>query len=81
MHELFIVVGTLRTAKNRGTCMIIHRVRERIAKSRTPDIERIAKLCQRLTDAAGRRMLLVQNEKDGFQHISNGDSSRKREAD
>jgi len=34
--------------------MVIHRFRQRIAEARTPDVERMAKPRQSLTDAAGR---------------------------
>ena len=55
--------------------MVIHCLRQRIAETRTPDIKRIAEFRQRLTDTAGRRVLLVQDEKNGFQH---GDSAHYR---
>src|SRR5512143_2480373 len=53
-HELFIVVGALWAAKNSRASVLIHRVRQRITETRTTNIERIAKLRQSLTNAAGR---------------------------
>ena len=66
--EVLFIVGALRTAENRGAGMLVHRLRQRIAETRPPDVERIAELGQHLADAAGRGMLLVQNEKDRLQH-------------
>ena len=66
--EILIVVRALRAAKNRRAGMVVHRLRQRIAKTRAPNVERIAEFRQRLADAARRGMLLMQNEKDGLQH-------------
>jgi len=67
-QEFFIVVGTLWAAEDGSSRMIVHRLRQRIAKTWPPDIERIAEIRQRLTDAARRGMLLMQYEKNRFQH-------------
>jgi hypothetical protein len=48
--------------------MVVHGHGQRIAEARTADIERIAKLGQYLTDPAGRRMLLMEDEKDRLKH-------------
>jgi hypothetical protein len=78
MHKLLIVVGALRTAEDHGTGVVIHRFRQRITEARASDVERIAKLRQRLADAAGRRMFLMQDEKYGL--LRHGDSARDRAA-
>src|SRR5471030_2990290 len=49
------VVGALRAAENHGAGMIVHGLRQRVVKTRPPDVERVAELRQRLADAAGRR--------------------------
>src|SRR5262245_37277767 len=74
MHKLLGVIGTLRPTEDHCTCVVIHRLRQRIAKARAPDVERIAKLRQSLTDSAGRRVFLMQNEKDGL--LQHGDPAR-----
>ena len=40
-------------------------VGQRIAEARAADVERIAAVAQRVTDAAGRRLLLMQDEQNG----------------
>src|SRR5471032_2762724 len=67
-NEILAVVGALRAAENHGAGMLVHGLRQRIVETRPPDVERIAELRQRLPDAAGRRMFLVENEKDRLQH-------------
>src|SRR5690242_9040659 len=74
-YKLFVVVGALRSAKDRRAGVAVHCLRQRIAEARAPDVEWIAELCQRLTDTAGRRVLLVQDKKNGLQH---GDSAHFR---
>src|SRR5579864_467057 len=69
LYKFLAVVGALRPAENRRTSMLLHRLRQRIAKSGPADIERIAELCQRLADAAGRGVLLMQDEKNGLHVI------------
>src|SRR6185312_15649627 len=64
LEKVVGVVGALRPAKDRGAGMIVHRLRQRVAKSRPADIERIAELRQGLTDPAGRRVLLMNDNKD-----------------
>ena len=66
--KVLIVVRALRAAENRRTGVLIHRLRQRIAKTRAPNVERVAEFRQRLADAARRGMLLMQNEKYGLQH-------------
>src|SRR5262245_6089072 len=68
-HELFIVVGALGSAKNDSAGVIVHRVRQRVAEARPPDVKRMTELRQSLPDAAWRRMLLVKNKKDWLQHV------------
>jgi hypothetical protein len=53
MHELLVVVRALRAAKDHRAGVIVHLFRQRIAKARASDIERIAELRQGLADAAG----------------------------
>ena len=76
--EILVVVGALRAAENRGAGMLVHRLRQRIAETRAPDVERIAELAQHLADAAGRGMLLVQDEKDRLQHGGSAQSNFRR---
>src|SRR5262249_1934137 len=66
LHELFVVVCALRTAKDHSTGVVIHRFRQRITKARASDVERIAKLRQGLADSAGRGMLLMEDKKNGL---------------
>src|SRR5512139_1654620 len=54
MHKIFVVVRALRAAEDRGTGMVIHGFRQRIAKAWAPDVEWIAELRQSLANAAGR---------------------------
>jgi hypothetical protein len=67
-YELFIVVGTLRSAENDRTDVIVHRFRQRVAETWPPDVKRMAEFRQSLPDAARRGMLLVENKKDWLQH-------------
>jgi len=53
-QEFFIVIGALRATEDSRAGMPFHRLGQRIAKSRPSNVERIAELCQRLADAAGR---------------------------
>src|SRR5262245_42064544 len=69
-HEVLIVVGTLRAAKNGRAGMLVHRFRQRISETRTPNVERIAELRQGLADPPGRGMLLMKNKQDWLQHGS-----------
>ena len=69
VDEVVGVVGALRPAEDRGAGMIVHGLGQRIAKARAADVERKAELGQRLADAAGRGMLLVQDDEDRLQHV------------
>ena len=66
--KVFIVVRALRTAKDRRARVLVHCLRQRIAKARASNVERIAELGQSLADAARRRVFLMQNKKNGLQH-------------
>jgi hypothetical protein len=68
LDEILLVIGALRAAEDRRSCMLVHRLRQRIAEARAADVERIAELGQHLADPAGRGMFLVQDEKDRLQH-------------
>ncbi len=65
LDEIDIVIGALRAAENHRAGMLGHRVGQRIAQRRTADIERDAALAEEVADAAGRRILLMQNDKNG----------------
>ena len=67
-HEIVLVIGALRAAKNHRAGMIVHGLWQRIVETRPPYIERIAELGQRLADPAGRGMFLVQDENDRLDH-------------
>src|SRR5262245_31854552 len=68
VHELFIVVGALRSAENDRAGVIVHRFWQWVAETWPPDVKRIAEFRQGLPDAARRGMLLVENKKDWLQH-------------
>src|SRR5262249_43719469 len=53
MHKLLVVIGTLRTPEDNCAGMVIHCLRQRVAKAGASDVERMAKPRQRLADSAG----------------------------
>src|ERR1700760_2523792 len=61
-HIFVRIVGAHRTAENDGAGMLVQRFWQGIAKSRTPDIEGVAEGAERVTDPAGARALLVQDD-------------------
>ena len=62
LDEIVRIVGALRAAEDHGAGMLGHRLRQRIAEARAADIEFVAALAQRVADAAGRRLFLVQDD-------------------
>ena len=71
--EIVLVVGAHRTAEDDGAGMFRHGRRQRIAEARPAHVERVAELAQRIADAAGRGVLLVQDDQDRLLHDA-GDS-------
>ena len=61
-YELIAVVGAHRAAENRGARMALQGFGKRIAKARTPYIERESKLAQRVADPARSRRFLMQDD-------------------
>ena len=57
-----------RTAEDHSAGVVVHGFRQGVAEARPPHVQRIAEPCQHLADAAGRGMLLVQDEQDGLEH-------------
>lgn len=55
--------------------MVAEILRQRIAAGRTPDIQLKAALAQQAANAAGRRVLLMEDDEDG---IGQGSDSRTR---
>jgi hypothetical protein len=68
LDEILVVVGALRTAEDDRAGVLMHRFRQRIAEPRPADVERKPELAQHLTDAAGRRMLLVEDDENRMRH-------------
>src|SRR3569833_446501 len=68
LDEIVRSAGALRPAEDHRAGVAVHRARKRIAEARAAHVERIAEPGQHLADAAGRGMLLVQDEKDGLEH-------------
>ena len=75
--EVFPVVGAHRAAEQHGAGMVRHRFGQRLAQARAANVERVAAVFQRLADAAGRRMLLVQDDQDGVGHRNPGTESTR----
>ena len=73
--EVFPVVGAHRAAEQHGAGVVRHRLGQRLAQARAANVERVAAAFQRLADAAGRRMLLVQDDQDGVGHRNSGAES------
>jgi hypothetical protein len=48
--------------------MLGHGRRQPIAEARPPHVQRVAELLQSVAEAAGRRVLLVQNDQDRMLH-------------
>ena len=69
LDEVVVVVGALRPAEDHRAGMFVHRLGQRIVEARPADVERIAELGQHLPDTAGRGMLLMQDDKDGLEHV------------
>src|SRR5262245_35104674 len=69
VHELLVVVGALRPAENDRARVVVHRLRQRVSETWPPDVKRMAEFRQRLPNAAWRRMLLMENEKNWLQHM------------
>src|SRR4029453_12588732 len=69
VHELLVVVGTLRSTENDRAGVVVHRLRQRVSETRPPDVKRMAEFRQGLSDAARRRMLLMENKKNRLQHM------------
>src|SRR5437868_3212351 len=58
------VVCAHRPAEDHDAGVTVHRLGQRVAKTRTADVEREAKLAQGIADTAGLRLLAVQNDQD-----------------
>jgi hypothetical protein len=58
------IVGAHRPTEEHGAGMIIQRPRQRIAETRTADVETVAERAQRIADAARRGRLLMQDDED-----------------
>ncbi len=67
-YEIVIVVGAHRAAEDNGGRMLRHGRRQRIAEPRPAHIEEVSQRSQRIADAAGCGMLLVQNNQDLLLH-------------
>ena len=68
LDEIVLVIGALRPAENHRAGMLCQGVRQGIAETRPADIEAQAALAQNISDAAGRRMFLVQNDQNRSGH-------------
>ncbi len=68
LDEVVGIVGALRAAEDHRAGMLRHRGGEGIAKARPADVELIAALTERIADAPGRRLLLMQDDEDFFSH-------------
>ena len=74
--EVVGVVGAHRAAENDGAGMLGKRRRQRLLEPRPAHVERKAELAERLADAAGCGMLLVENDQDWLWHCSQGIGAR-----
>ena len=72
LDEVVRIVRALRAAEDDGSGMIRHGWRQRVAEPRAADVELVAALAERVTDAPGRRLLLVQDDEDFFGHGVDG---------
>jgi hypothetical protein len=78
--EIIAVIGAHRTAENNRGGMLRHSRRQRLAEARPPHVKRVAKLLQGMADAAGPRVLLVQDDEDRMRHKSTHRGPLKRYA-
>ena len=62
------VVDAHGAAENDRGGMLGHGRRQWIAEARPPHVQRVAELLQSVAEAAGRRVLLVQNDQDRMLH-------------
>jgi hypothetical protein len=67
-NEIVLVVGAHRAAENDAGRVLAHCVRQRVAKSRAANVERIAEIPQRVADTSGRRILRVQDNQNRLVH-------------
>ena len=70
---IVLVIGAHRAAENDGAGMFRHGRRQGIVEARAAHIEPVAKVAQRIADAAGGGMFLVQDDQDRLLHDA-GDS-------
>src|SRR5262249_52050134 len=68
-NEVLAAVRAHRPAEDDRAGVPGHRPGQRIAKARLADVECIAALPQGVADAAGRRILLVQDDQNGQAHV------------
>ena len=68
LDEIVGIVGALRAAEDHRAGMLRHRGGQRIAEARAADVEIVAAVPERVTDASGRRLLLVQDDQNLFGH-------------
>jgi hypothetical protein len=61
---LLLVVAAHGPAEDDGAGVIAHGLGERVAEARPPHVEGVPAFPQEPADAAGRRMFLMQNDKD-----------------
>ncbi|EGE56070.1 hypothetical protein RHECNPAF_750029 [Rhizobium etli CNPAF512] len=64
LDEFIRIIGAHRPAEDDGAGMIFERCRKRFAEHRSADVEAIALFDEQLTDAAGARSLLMQDDED-----------------
>ena len=69
------IVGAHRPAEEHGAGMLVQRLRQRIAETRTADVEPVPERAQRIADAAGRRRLLMQDDQDRKQGVVSGSTA------
>ena len=74
--EIGLVGGAHRSAEDDRAGVSGHGCRQRVAIARTADVEGIAALLQRVSDPAGRRVLLVQYDQDRERHGERGECGR-----
>src|SRR5580704_14160130 len=68
MNEVIGVVGALRSAENDGAGMLSECLRQRIAETRTANVEGNTASGKVMAHAARARVLLVQHDQDGLCH-------------
>lgn len=64
LDEVIGIIGAHRPAEDDGAGMVFKCYRKRLAENRATDIEAVALFDEQLADAAGARLLLMQDDED-----------------